>query len=235
MYADETGDLDLSGSPGASDYFGFGTAVFVGDHGAALWEGLHLRAQLERKGLHLPKGLHAKNDSHGTRDHAFALVARQAPRFDTTFLYKPNAYPRVREAGQLRLYELAWYLHFKEVARQVSQPGDTLYVVAATLTTNRKAGSARDALRDVCQQVAQDREIVLCVWDASSSWGVQVAEYGLCAAQRVLEDRPCPWFEPAIRPTLAAHSRPGGGGSRRRLSRSPEKRSPGPLVTGSFE
>lgn len=210
MYADETGDLDLSGTPGASDYFGFGTAVFVGDHGAALWEGLHLRAQLERKGLHLPKGLHAKNDSHSTRDEAFSLIARQAPRFDTTFLYKPYAYPTVRAAGQLRLYKLAWYLHFKELARQVSSPGDTLYVIAATLTTNRKAGSARDALHDVCQQVAHDREIVLCVWDAASSWGVQVADYSLWAAQRVLEGRPCPWFEPAIRPTLSSCFTPWG-------------------------
>jgi hypothetical protein len=122
MYADETGDLDLSGSPGASDYFGFGTAVFVGDHGNALWEGLHLRAQLERKGLHLPKELHAKNDSHSTREEAFALVARQAPRFGTTFLYKPNAYPRVRDAGQLRLYKLAWFLHFRRSLGRSANP-----------------------------------------------------------------------------------------------------------------
>ncbi len=79
----------------------------------------------------------------------------------------------MREASQLRLYKLAWYPHFKEIARQVSDPGDTLYVIAATLTTNRKVGSASDALQDVCQQVAQDREIVLCVWDAASSRGVR--------------------------------------------------------------
>ncbi|MEV5704687.1 hypothetical protein [Actinoallomurus sp. NPDC052274] len=36
MYADETGDLDMTGSIGTSRYFGFETAVFHGDHGPAL-------------------------------------------------------------------------------------------------------------------------------------------------------------------------------------------------------
>lgn len=117
----------------------------------------------------------------------------------------------MRAAGQVRLYELAWYLHVKTIAQHVSDPGDTLYVVAATLTTNRKAGSARDALADVCQQVARDREIVLCVWDAASSWGVQVADYGLWAVQRQLEGHGCPTYATAaIRPTLRSSFRPWG-------------------------
>lgn len=41
------------------------------------------------------------------------------------------AYGRVIEAGPARLYKLAWYLHFKEIALRVSEPGDTLYVIAA--------------------------------------------------------------------------------------------------------
>jgi hypothetical protein len=210
MYADETGDLDMSGKKGASTYFGFGTAVFYGDHGHALWEGLSLRARLERQGLHLPKGLHAKNDSHSTRTEVFNLIGKQAPRFDTTFLLKDKAYSYVKQAGPLRLYKLAWYLHFKLIARQVSDPGDTLYVIAATLTTNNKAGSAREALMDVCSQLATDRDIVLCSWDAASSWGVQVADYGLWATQRVLERRECQWFEPSVRPTLQSTFRPWG-------------------------
>ncbi|WP_234435680.1 DUF3800 domain-containing protein [Streptomyces sp. NRRL F-2747] len=210
MYADETGDLDMSGSPGASRYFGFGTAVFVGDHGHALWEGLQLRCRLERRGVSVPQGLHAKNDSHTTRGEVFDLIRAQAPRFDTTFLAKENAYSYVRAAGQMRLYKLAWYLHFKEIVRRVSSPGDTVYVVAASLNTNKKEGSARDALEDVCRQSATDREIVLCVWNAPTSWGVQVADYGLWAVQRVLEDRKCPWYESSIEPTLATTFRPWG-------------------------
>ncbi len=80
IYADETGDLDTSGSAGTSTYFGFGTSVFVGDHGHALWQGLQLRCALEQRGLKLPKGFHAKNDSHATRDEVFAVVGEQAPR-----------------------------------------------------------------------------------------------------------------------------------------------------------
>lgn len=63
----------------------------------------------------------------------------------------------------MRLYKLAWYLHFKEIVRRVSAAGDTVYVIAASLNTNRKEGSARDALEDVCRQLSTDREIILCV------------------------------------------------------------------------
>lgn len=210
MYADETGDLDMSGSAGSSAYFGFGTAVFPDDHGHQLWQGLQLRCRLERAGLHLPRGLHAKNDSHATRSEVFDLIAHQAPRFDTTFLLKSAAYDSIRRAGEIRLYKMAWYLHFKEVVRRVSMPGDTLYVIAATLGTNRKATSARDALQDVCRQSATDREIVLCVWDAASTWGVQVADYGLWAVQRGLEGRVCSWLPTHIRPTLRTEFCPWG-------------------------
>jgi len=210
MYADETGDLDMTGSPGSSAYFGFGTAVFEGDHGRALWDGLQLRCTLEAKGIALPRGLHAKNDSHSTRDEVFALIRTQAPRFDTTFLAKSKAYSYVKAAGQLRLYKLAWYLHFKEIAPRVAARGDTLYVIAATLTTNKKTGNARVALTDVCDQFALGRNIVLCNWDAPSSWGVQVADYGLWATQRVLEGRSCPWYEPSVKPTLETRFLPWG-------------------------
>ena len=126
MYADETGDLDMSGKSGSSTYFGFGTAVFDRDHGQELWEGLRLRMELERKGLWLPKGMHAKNDSAATRNEVFDLVAKQAPRFDTTFLCKANAYEHVKAQGQLRLYKMAWFLHFKDIVRRVSRAGDTI-------------------------------------------------------------------------------------------------------------
>ncbi|MGY0485966.1 DUF3800 domain-containing protein [Streptomyces sp. WG-D5] len=210
VYADETGDLDMSGSRGASAYFGFGTAVFEGDHGHCLWQGLQLRCHLERNGVLLPQGLHAKNDSNSTRSEVFDLIKAQAPRIDTTFLLKQKAYPRIREAGQMRLYKLAWYLHFKEIVRRVSSPGDTVYVIAASLTTNKKEGSARHALQDVCQQLSTDREIILCVWNAPTSWGVQVADYSLWAVQRILEGRKCSWYEPCVVPTLATTFTPWG-------------------------
>lgn len=170
MYADETGDLDMSGSPGSSTYFGFGTAVFTDNHGDRLWEGLQLRCQLEAKGVRLPRGFHAKNDSYATRSEIFDLICRQAPRFDTTFLYKANAFQSVRRAGQVYLYKLAWYLHFKEIARQVTNPGDRLFVIGGLLQTNNKRDAIRHALQDVCNQV-EGLTIIPCIWDASSSWG----------------------------------------------------------------
>lgn len=210
MYADETGDLDMTGLPGTSRYFGFGTAVFEGDHGRELMQGLQLRAELEQGGVNLPRGLHAKNDSHRTRDDVFDLIRLQSPRFDTTFLYKANAYGRVKDAGPTRLYKLAWYLHFKEIALRVSKPGDTLYVVAASLTTHRKTMNARDALSEVCVQTAGGRQIVLCIWDAPTAWGIQVADYGLWAVQRVLEGRPCKWYDDCVQPTLRTTFMPWG-------------------------
>lgn len=210
LYADETGDLDMAGSPGSSTYFGFGTAVFRRDHGEELWEGLQLRCSLEERGVRLPKGLHAKNDSRSTRSQAFELIRRQAPRLDTTFLCKQRAYDSIKARGPVYVYKLAWFLHFKEVARQVSNPGDTLYVIVGSLQTHNKRDAIRHALEDVCAQVGRDRTIVPCIWDAQTSWGIQVADYGLWAVQRVLEGRVCPWYEPCVQPLLASKFLPWG-------------------------
>lgn len=209
MYADETGDLALNGEKGASPYFGIGTATYVGPHGDALWAGLQLRFELEAAGLTLAKGFHAKDDSHRTRTRVFDLVRTQAPRFDTTFLAKENAYPRVRADGQLRVYKLAWYLHFKEVARRVSRPGDTLHVIASTLQTNRRKNAVREAVQDVCDQGPPGRSVNLCVWDGATSWGLQVADYGLWAVQRRREVGRCDWWH-CVEPTLQSEFYPWG-------------------------
>lgn len=202
MYADETGDLDMSGSRGSSTYFGFGTAVFAHDHGNELWQGLRLRCRLEQHGVRLPKGLHAKNDNPLTRTEVFELIRRQAPRLDTIFLCKRSAYEDIYERGTVYLYKLAWYLHFKEVVQCVTKPGDALYVIVGSLQTHNKRDAIRHVLEDVCERMAQDRTIVPCIWDAQTSWGIQVADYALWAVQRILEGRKCSWFEPCVQPTL---------------------------------
>lgn len=210
IYADETGDLDMSGRVGTSSYFGFGTAILPDGHGDVLWEGLRLRCHLEQRGVRMPSGMHAKNDSHATRDEVFGLIRRQAPRFDTTFLLKSRANESIREAGPVRLYKMAWYLHFNEIVRRVSDPGDSVFVVVASLKTHSKRDAIRAALVDVCDQSSRDREIIPCIWDASSSWGIQVADYGLWATQRVLEGRPCSWYESCVAPTLRSRLTPWG-------------------------
>lgn len=166
LYADETGNLDYDGSPnpqggGASTYFGFGTAVFNDDHGSDLLNGLHLRAQATKSGLHLAKGFHACDDSNKTRNEMFSEIKRQQPRFDTTFLYKANAYDRIKQAGPLRLYKMAWFLHLKEIAKQVSEPDDELFVVVAEFGTKRVKEAAKEAVAEVCEQI--NRNITLCV------------------------------------------------------------------------
>ena len=246
VYADETGNLDhgTAGKSGASDYFGFGTATFDGDHGPHLWSGLKLRATVEAQGLSLPRGFHArpsptvitsrpichirdhprqlslprgfhaKDDSRTTRSVMFDEIARQAPRFDATLLYKPNAYDRVRAQGEMRLYKTAWFLHLRRVAVEVAQPGDTITVVAGSFGTRARATQARAALADVCEQV--QRDIRLCVWDAPTSWGLQVADYGLWAVQRRPVKGECSWFEACVRPSLVSTSAPWGRHDRSR-------------------
>lgn len=210
LYADETGNLDYDGEgkAGASAYFGFGTAVFDRDHGSELWEGLRLRASLEQRGLNLPHGFHAVNDSNVTRSEMFALIREQAPRFDTTFLCKANAYPSVKARGQMYLYKLAWFQHLKFVAPRVAGEDDTLYVIVGTFGTKARATQARAAIADVCNQVG--RNIVLCVWEAATCWGLQVADYALWAQHRVLLDRPCSWHALAIAPTMKSSFLPWG-------------------------
>ena len=161
LYADESGNLDYGGlgKRGATEYFGFGTAVFYDDHGAELMEGLRLRAAVTARGISLPRGFHAVDDSHMTRNQMFAVIADQAPRFDATFLLKPNAYDWVRAMGEMRLYKLAWYLHFEAIALQVSDPADNLFVVAGTFGTKARKAQAEMALADVCGQI--NRNITL--------------------------------------------------------------------------
>lgn len=114
----------------------------------------------------------------------------------------------MKKRGEMYLYKMAWFLHLKDVALRVSTPGDTIYVVAATFGTAARQTAAKLALADVCSQI--DRKIVLCVWKASSSWGLQVADYGLWALQRRLEGKTCSWLEPCILPTVRTEFRPWG-------------------------
>lgn len=210
MYADETGNLDYEEQLGSSTYFGVGTAVFTGSHGEALAGGLQLRAELAAVGVNLRRGFHAVNDSKAVRRQVLELIDKQRPRFDTTFLYKKDAYDSVRRRGHVYLYKTAWRQHFKTISKQVSQPGDRLFVVVATLGTNKRRAMFEAALNDVCvEQGPAARTVVLCHWDAATSWGLQVADYGLWATQRYLEKGTNPAYD-AVRPMLRSLFRPWG-------------------------
>lgn len=210
VYADETGnfDYDAAGKEGATAYFGFGTAIFEGDHSDALWMGHILRATLETDGHGLPKGFHAKNDGWEIRSPMLSALALQTARIDATFLYKANAYDYVRARGWQGLYKYAWYMHLKYLCRYVLSPDDHLYVVVATLGTNKKQTLARQFVQDVCDQMPQD--ITLCIWDAATSWGLQVADYALWAVNRHLEGRELRAYDRDVAPLVKTCYTPWG-------------------------
>jgi hypothetical protein len=215
MYADETGNLDYDAThkAGATSYFGFGTAIFNGVHGDALWSGLRLRAAIEQgedssSGVNLPRGFHARNDSNRTRAQMFAEIAREAPRFDATFLRKASAYEYVKRRGEMYLYKYAWFEHFKRVAPLVSSELDTLFVIVASLGTKARQTQASSALKDVCDQMK--RSFVLCTWDSASSWGLQVADYGLWAINRQLDGGSGTWYLDYVKPTVGSIICPWG-------------------------
>lgn len=125
-------------------------------------------------------------------------------------LLKANAYPYVRNAGEVRLFKLAWYMHFNRIAQEASSPGDRLFVVVATLGTNKRKQLFEAALDDVCvKQGPQDREIILCHWDCKTTWGLQMADYGLWAIQRSVDKGQDAYLD-AIRPLIASLTFPWG-------------------------
>ncbi len=210
MYADETGNLDYNVAGGGSKYFGIGTATWTGDPAEHLWHGERMRFGHAASGVECQKGYHAVGDTRTTRNEVYQIISVQAPRFDTTFLNKAKAYPSVRAQGQTYLYQLAWYLHFKEIARQVTRPGDTLYVAVATLGTASRKTAFKAAIDQVCIQVKPRlRNVVVAHWDSASCWGLQVADYGLWAVQRHVErqDDQYMW---AVKPSLATEFLPWG-------------------------
>lgn len=213
LYADEAGNLDYNVGAGASAFFGFGTAVFDRDHNGEIWRGMRLRAQLTEgvgvsKQAKLPNGFHAVNDRRDVKHMVYTEIASQQPRFDATFLKKANAYPYVQAKGQMNLYKYAWYSHLIRVAPLVATAQDTLYVIVASLGTAKRQQLAEAALLDVCNQTGL--RIVLCVWNAPTSWGLQVADYGLWAMQRGVERADLSWYDPYVRPLTRTIEYPWG-------------------------
>lgn len=64
------------------------------------------------------------------------------------------------------------------------------------------------ALRDVCAQMK--RESVLCVWDAGTSWGLQIADYALWAIQRRADGGAGTWWDDYVRASTASTFFPWG-------------------------
>ncbi|WP_222119110.1 DUF3800 domain-containing protein [Microbacterium sp. 1.5R] len=116
----------------------------------------------------------------------------------------------MRARGQIYLYKLAWYLHIKEVVLRVSSSADRVVIIAGSFGTKTRASQAREAIQDVCDQI--DRRITLCIWDASTSWGLQVADYALWGVHRHLVGKGGAWFRESVKPSLATTFTPWGTG-----------------------
>lgn len=195
VFADETGDLSYQSE---SKFFGFGTATFFSPDEINFPEAFKLRCRLEAKGLPNIAGFHASSDSNKTRSEVFSLVSAQQPRFDFTFLDKREAQLQVSNRGETYLYKLAWYLHFKQLVTQVGREVDTIYAICASIKTKAKANSMQDALIDVATQM-NHRKIIPIWWNSNTSWGLQIADYGLWAAQRKLINGSDTWFDRYVR------------------------------------
>ncbi|MHB1164334.1 MAG: DUF3800 domain-containing protein [Candidatus Nanopelagicales bacterium] len=197
LYLDETGTLDFESRPGEA-YFGVGTAHFAGDHRDAIWAGHQLPVNLEASGIRLPKGLHAKDDSHPTRAEVYSVLAEQPVRFDATLLRKEKAYDIVQRAGKVRLYKLAVWMHLKYVIPRVASRSDRVFMVAGRLQTSSHRDAIRHAVDDVCAPVGFEQEVIPCIWEAQSSWGIQAADYALWRIQRVAEGKRVPDYTDKI-------------------------------------
>ncbi|WP_179229175.1 DUF3800 domain-containing protein [Parenemella sanctibonifatiensis] len=200
VYLDETGSPDYSEASGPR--FAIGSATFEGDHRDSIWEGFQLRARLESEGIRLEKGFHAADDSRRTRGDVFAVIQEQPPsRFDFTYLTKAKAYPSVRAKGKPYLYQLALFLHLKHLVPSFAHAGDRVRDRRHDPPDEEHSQrGARVALADVCEQLSFDKTVTACLWEARSSWGIQVADYCSWAMQREMDDKPCQWYPTVVQP-----------------------------------
>jgi hypothetical protein len=198
VFADETGDLGYNSEKG-SKYFGFGTAAYTSGSCPNFTDAFKLRCGLEASGISIKEGFHATNDRWAIRDEIFNLITLEPPRFDFTFLNKGNAYPHVKAKGDLHLYGLAWGMHFRTIAQQVASAEDVIYCIMGDIQTKAKKREIEFVVKDIAEQVP-DRKIVPIIWNSKSSWGLQVADYGLWEAQRKLNNEKTEWWESSIAP-----------------------------------
>lgn len=209
VFVDETGTPAFT-EKGSGDlpYFGFGSLIVIGEHSEMLWDIGVLRLSLNEQGVELPAGFHAKDDSWNVRIQLLSLLAKYDIKLHSSFYLKKSAYARVKEAGKERFYKLALYLHMKELCRKVIPRDATIYFVLATIGTARMRKFAREAAQDIANQMPQD--VVVCFWDASSSFGLQAADLLLWCTQRNLMGRPIEMHNELVAPLIAPVFTPWG-------------------------
>lgn len=188
VFGDEAGDLVFKPpGNGVSRYFMIGTIALedcsVGESFLAL------RRELAWEGVLLDQ-LHATSDRQHVRDRAFDLIANTDLRFDVTILDKRKARDDLRQ-DPLYFYKLAWYLHFKYVAKEIADSNDELLVVASSLQIKRKRktqkAAVHEAITEVVNQVSPTVTCHCAFSPAASDPCLQVADYLTWAIQRKYE------------------------------------------------
>jgi hypothetical protein len=182
VFADEAGNFDFSNGQGATRYFVLTT--LMADHcevGDAL---LALRRDLGWRGLHLDRVFHATEDPQAIRDEVFAVLAAHDFWIDATILEKRKAQEHLRDEASL--YKMAWYLHFKFLARKMSR-SDRLFVMASSLGTKKGRGALHTAVDDVVRQLSPCSSHRVAFWPADSDPCLQAADYCTWAIQRKWE------------------------------------------------
>jgi hypothetical protein len=182
VFADEAGNFDFSRGRGASRYFILCT--IASNHCEIGDTLLALRRDHGWRGLHLDRVFHATEDPQSVRDEVFALLANMDCEVDATILEKSKARPHLRDEAQL--YKMAWYLHFKYLARHINR-SDRLFVAASSLGTKKARGALHAAVDDVVRQLSPCRSHRVAFWPADSDPCLQVADYCTWAIQRKWE------------------------------------------------
>lgn len=188
LFADETGNFDFSGGPGASRHFGVGTLRLTEPLLDALRTDLHrVRTELAWERHALDRPLHASSDPRPIRRRVFdALRATQA-QFDTTLIHKETVssdWPRPLDRD-LALYRATWERHLGRLLPLECAPGDDLLVIAAQIGTKRRRAlfrrSVEEAVHAAMPELGAPR---VAFWPASSDPGLWAADYLLWAAAR---------------------------------------------------
>lgn len=205
VFADEAGNFDFSNRGGASRYFVLCTVT--SEHCRIGDSLLALRRDLGWRGLHLDRVFHATEDPQAVRDEVFELLVDMDCWVDATILEKRKAQPHLRDEASL--YKMAWYLHFKHLARAM-RSSDRLFVAASSLVTKKARGALHSAVDDVVRQLSPCESHRVAFWPAESDPCLQVADYCTWAIQRRWErddDRSRALIAPKIRSEFDAWER----------------------------
>ncbi len=185
VFADEAGNFDFSQRRDASRYFILTTVSMTDCTIASAL--LDLRRALAWDGQDLTQEFHATEDVQPVRNQVFHVLAHHPFRVDATIFEKRKIQPSLQDGA--KLYKLAWYYHFRNMAPKIVQPNDDLFVVAAALGTKKQRATFHQAVQDVVTQVMITPGVHFRTqaWPAASDPCLQVADYCCWAIQRKWE------------------------------------------------